>query len=274
VEVEHTGKAFSPADLRKVAVRAERGSLSVRELLEALRTMTDRQRSWLRSKEEFEDVAAGLVMRWEVARVARADGLDRSAEFAARVSNAFETYLLGAVEDGLRARVSIPTDSLRAFHRAHADRFLTPPEVRLSLILLDDAVMADSVHRALRQGVSFEDVARRFSVQRATADRGGDAGFLRREGLGALGDQLFGLEAGAWRGPFTLDGKFLFARCTGKRPPHRRSFEECAQEIRDELSAFAWQTARRQAVQEFKKKIVWRQYPEKLALLSLSSSLR
>jgi peptidyl-prolyl cis-trans isomerase C len=157
---------------------------------------------------------------------------------------------------------------MRAFYQRGRERFRTQPEVRLSGILLDDPVLADSVRRMLERGEAFESLAARYSAQKGTAARGGDLGWFRQDALGDLGAEVFALRTGDWRGAFVQDGKHLFLMCTGRTPSRYRSFEEASDEIRRILASPAWDDARARCVEESRQRLDCRVFPGRLRSMS------
>jgi hypothetical protein len=131
--------------------------------------------------------------------------------------------------------------------------------------------MADSVLGLLKKGEPFDDLARGYSRQAATAERGGDLGFFRKDALGKLGDDAFRLAVGGWQGPLQDQGKYLFLRCTARKGITYRSLEECSGEIEQMLMLLRWSGARRHFVDSFKQTIACRVYPDRVASLSLHS---
>jgi parvulin-like peptidyl-prolyl isomerase len=263
--------AITPSDMKKTAVTMRTGAWSLRNLIDALSETAEKQRGWIHSRENLEDFIAGVVMRLHIAQVAKQEKLDTGPSYTRAVEYAFDSYLLTTLEDSLRKQMTFSTDSLRAYFVHNRDRFASPPKVRLSGILLETAGFADSVKQLLIGGEPFDVTARRFSVQQATAGRGGDLGYFRREDLGPLANEFFALRPGEWKGPFTDDGKYLFVKCTDIKSPVYRSFEESAREVQETLASMAWVNVRTEYVGSCKKSIPCRVYPERLMAISLSS---
>jgi parvulin-like peptidyl-prolyl isomerase len=159
---------------------------------------------------------------------------------------------------------------MRSYYLHNKESFRTQAEIRLSGILVDNAVLADSITQLLEREVPFDQLARQLSIQKATAEYGGDLGFFRREDLGNLGTELFALRVGEWKGPFVQDGKHLFVKCTGVKASSYKSFEESSGEIETMLVSMAWRTARGQYVESCKKTIDCRVYTERLMTMSLN----
>ena len=267
--MENKSRAIVESDLKKTVVSSTNGNWTVDDVIKALSTTKEKQRKWIRTEENFEDIIAGLMMRRYISESAKREKLDAGPSFHENVEYAFDTYLLTTTEEGLKKKITFSSDSLKSYYVNNRDRFRTQAEIRLSGILVDNATLADSVRASLERGAPFDEQARQFSIQHQTAQQGGDLGLYRKDDLGELGGELFAMGVGEWKGPIVDDGKYLFVKCTGRKESTYRSFEESSKEIEQLLVSLAWYDARSKYVDVFKKKIDCRVYPERIMALSL-----
>ena len=268
--VEQTSLVISRHDLGRRLVTTKSGVWTTGKVIDALGRLTEGQRRWIRTKENLEDAIAGLIIREHIAGRAREEKLHATPAFRARVQYAFDTYLLTSLEAQLKKGIRISQDSLKSYYLRNGESFRSEAEIRLSGMLLDNPLLADSVLRLLDRPVRFDSLARELSIQKATAGRGGDMGYFRREGLGELGNELFTMNSGEWKGPFVQDGKYLFVKCTDVKGSSHKSFEECAGEIEEMLLSVAWRTARSRFVELYRRGMDCRVYPERLIALSFN----
>jgi parvulin-like peptidyl-prolyl isomerase len=267
--IEKSSFSISRVDRKKAALTSTKGNWNIDNVIDALSTMPEKQRKWIHTKDDFEDVIAGLVMRKYIAETARGEKLDAAPSFHEKVDFAFDTYLLSTIEGECKKQIKFSSDSLKSYYAHNRDKYRTEAEIRLSGVLVDNSALADSIRRLLDRGELFDELARQFSLQTLTAGRGGDLGFYRKEELGRLGGELFGLSAGEWRGPIAEDGKFLFLKCTDRKGSVYKSFEESSKDIEELLHTLHWDEARSKYVESYKKKIDCRLYPERTMALSL-----
>ena len=267
---ENESFAIARHELRKPLLSSTQGIWTVRDVIEALSRSSEGQRKWIHTSEQMEDFIAGLFLRDHIAGEARREHLGDAPSFRTKVDYAFGTYLLTTLETRLRRQIHLSQDSLQSYYAHNRERFRTQPVRRFSSILVDNAQVADSLKIYLESGVSFGDLVRRFSIQKATAENGGDLGFWRKEELGSLGPELFALAVGEWKGPFVDVGKYLFVMCTGREDGAYRSFEESSNEIEKMLVTLSWQGARHQHVETWKKRIQCEVYPERLTAITLN----
>lgn len=178
--IENPSSSLSNDELRKVVVFSTIGNWTVRDLINALRKTAVRQRNWIHTRENFEDFIAGLVMRGYISEQARRENLHTAPQYRVKVDHTFDTFLLTTLEGQLKQRIVFSRDSVRLSYEHNRDRFLVPAEIRLSAILADTIILADSIRQMLERGTAFDEVAKRLSVQRLTAENGGDLGYFAK----------------------------------------------------------------------------------------------
>ena len=267
--IESPSGSISPKELRKTAVSTTSGVWSGKELIDALSLSTVKQRKWIHTEENFEDFISGLIMRQYIARNARNEHLDATISYRDNVAYAFDSYLLNTLEEELKNNIVFSQDSLRSFYENNRNLFRTDRELRLSGILLDNRAGADSVRGLLTHGERFDELAKRFSVQRLTAEKGGDLGFLRAKDLGRFGKEVFALHVGEWTGPLIEENNYLMLECTDVKEPVEKSFEESSKDIEHTLLTMTWIDARKKYVDSTKSMIPCRIYPERVMTLTL-----
>ncbi|HLP14744.1 MAG TPA: peptidylprolyl isomerase [Bacteroidota bacterium] len=269
-EVETTTRGLSAADSAKIIVRTAAGNWTVRKLAAAMAGAIDTQRKWIRTEENFADYCAGVVIRAHLIAEAENEQLAAAPSFRHTVEYKCDTYLREAIEKHMMAEVSVPDDSVRAYYHKNKGRFALPVHMRLSSLLLGRKSGADSVKTLLLHGEPFESAAKKYSMQSATAEHGGDMGYFRKDELGTYGDAIFALHKGEWTGPLMEDGKFLFVKCTDVRDGAYTPFEQAKEDIRATLIHEAWYAQRDSRIEQMKKAIPCRTYPERVIPLIIS----
>lgn len=172
--------------------------------------------------------------------------------------------------DALEALVSERLDPelsdqrVEAFHRRNPQRFSRPEEVRLRQILVEERELADRALAEIEDGVPFEEVARRHSIE-PSAVHGGDQGFLAREDLPpAFVDTIFDLEVHEVSEVVAADYGFHIFEVTERRPARTVPVTDAAEEIRDHLRRTQAQETRRELVEEARSRYNTRVYASNL----------
>lgn len=163
-----------------------------------------------------------------------------------------------SIRDKLEALVrNIPPpkeSELHAYYESHMDKFTSPVQIRVSVILLrmDPGSSAEEWNKAkeeaeglvkrLRAGEDFAELARDYSGD-ITAEEGGDMGFLHGGMLPGLPEETVNkLQPGEIADPVTLlEGVAIF-KLTNRTQPEANSFEKSRQRISE-----LWLTEHRDA---------------------------
>lgn len=256
-------------DLNKTAVYSEMGNWNLQMLIDEMSMVTDKQKKFIRTKENLEDLIRGLVNRKYIAQKAIEEGLDQIPSFYKNVQFNFDTYLLTTIENDLKEKIQIPQDSIKSYYVKNLNMFRTEPEIRLSSILVDNSVLADSIKLLLEQGIQFEGLAKEYSIQTLTAENGGDMGYFKKDELDYLVDEVFSLKVGQWAGPFRDFDKYVFLECTDVKKPVTKSFEESKKEIEKTLVSFEWFNVRDKYIESIKSSIDHKLFPKKLYEIKL-----
>ena len=91
--------------------------------------------------------------------------------------------------------------------------------VRLADILLADRVQAEAVVKAIREGEDFAQVAKRLSINKKTAAKGGDMGYTTRDQMiPILQDKLYSLRVGQITEPIELNDRFAIFKILDEAP--------------------------------------------------------
>lgn len=260
---------LSKKDLTKTVVSYVDGVWTLQTLINEMSIVTPEQRKWIKSEENLKDFISGLVNRKYIYQAALKEKLNLESSFKESVQFKFDTYLLTILENQLKEKIDISPDSVEAYYLNHKKDFRTQPEIRLSSILIDKPALADTINSMLKKGSKFEDLSRKFSIQKITAKSGGNMGFFIKKDLGEFADEIFSLKNGAWDGPFIYDSKYLFVKCTGYKKSKQKSLNECSKDIQKILKVFKWNDLRDKYIQSVKQDINCKLFLQKLYNLKL-----
>lgn len=109
-----------------------------------------------------------------LARKAREAGLDKTPAFRKRLMEMSGMLLanrLLADEIGKRATVTI--DDCKRFYEANKERYVDPGHATIAHIVCKDDAQAGELIKQLKSGAKFEELAKTYSLDPATKDKGG-----------------------------------------------------------------------------------------------------
>ena len=184
-------------------------------------TLDQVERAWdkLEQKESKREVLETLINRELLFLEARNRGLDKSARVLAGLEHVRRQRAVERlIEREVKSRVTVSDEEIRTYYE---DSDLpTKREVRGRHIAVKTAAEAQTLYQALLDGESFPELARRFSMDRQTADKGGDLGYWDESlMIGPVSKVLFSMQPGELSAPFQgREGYFHIVRVEDARP--------------------------------------------------------
>ncbi len=215
------------------------GSVTVRELL--TRKLLEREAK--RRGIEVTDA--------EVTRMVKERHLPDTAEVQQQV----RAELL--LEKLAHAMAKVSEAEARRYFEQHRAEFELPERVRLRDITLESRENAQAIWQALqlRQGTNFADLARHFSTNPVTRQRGGDMGIIPLQELHPkLRTLVQRMKVGEISPPLEIDGEWVIVKLEARFPSERKTFEQVREEVMARL--------KHQKVWQWKAKLseqLWRQ---------------
>lgn len=139
------------------------------------------------------------------------------------------------IQNTVDAKIKVTDLELKEFYDSNRDDFKTPPLWRASHILVSGEDQAKVILDELAKGASFEELARKYSID-ATATRGGDIGFFR---IGQLVPEFekaaLKLEKGQTSGILHTQFGYHIIKLTDKREPVPESYEKVRAALEAEI---------------------------------------
>lgn len=166
-------------------------------------------------------------------------GYDKDPEFL-RVMALSRSFVLTnqTTQRAIYDRVEPTEEQLQEFYDENQKRFIITPQTWFHHILLDSEAEARSVRTKLAQGEDFEELARQYSKDVATAKSGGKmapmtetymAGSLGK--LPEFGKQVLAMEEGEISGPVRSEKGWHIVRIDAVRKERLRPLDEVREEI-------------------------------------------
>lgn len=137
---------------------------------------------------------------------------------------------------GILAPTVHPTDEdLRSYFTANQDRYGQPEEVRVQHILVASEAEADDVKRQLDQGADFSELAKKYSLDAQTKDRGGELGWIAKGQTDpAFEAAAFALEPGETSDPVETAYGWHVIRLEDRKAAVAARYEDVKDEVRED----------------------------------------
>ncbi len=104
------------------------------------------------------------------------------------------------LEQAVSSQIHISDKDIQDYLAKNHATLDKPEQVRAKHILVADQKTADAVEAQLKAGAKFEDLAKKYSTDPASKDKGGELGFFQK------GQMVPQFEAAAWKQPLNVVG--------------------------------------------------------------------
>jgi parvulin-like peptidyl-prolyl isomerase len=266
-----------PDSLRGLPLVAYRtGAWSVGHFLAEAEEIRAKDRRKIRSAEALKDAAIGLLARGVLLDRAQKAGLEGDAKVEEQVQFVREDFLLrrwkSSILDTLGSRAFWDEDTLRARFAAAKDQYHVPPAVNVAQIIVVEEQVAAGLAARLRRGADFAVLARKYSVHRPSAEKGGELGFGPRDAYGILAEKFFGAPRGRIIGPEHLDGFYGVFKVLAKREGRPEEFGEARNDVIAALLPARQQAALANAITSLRMRGRVRVDREELSAVDISTN--
>ncbi len=156
-----------------------------------------------------------------------------------------DLILLIADQNKIAATIEIPEAQLRAAYNARRAEFQTPERVQVRHILLKTTdkspaevekirAKAEDILKQLKNGANFAELAKKYSEDPGSAQKGGDLGWVvRGQTVKNFENTAFSLKPKELSGVITTEYGFHILQVLDKQEAHTQPFEE----VKDQIAA-------------------------------------
>ncbi|AEH44900.1 PpiC-type peptidyl-prolyl cis-trans isomerase [Thermodesulfatator indicus DSM 15286] len=229
------------------------------------------------------ELKKALVERWAEISVlalgAKDAGLEKDPEVKRQIEEATKQILAQAyLEKKVLAKVKQVSDKeLKSYYEKNKAKFQEPEEVRARHILIQvpqnaskEEVKkayekAQKIRERLLKGEDFAKLAKEYSDDPGTKDKGGELGFFSRgQMIKEFEDAAFSLKPGEISKPIRTPFGFHIIQVEEKKVPKEKPFEEVKAKVKEEYINQKQKEALQQALKELKAKYKVKIYTDKL----------
>jgi parvulin-like peptidyl-prolyl isomerase len=143
------------------------------------------------------------------------------------------TYFLGK---HVGSKLKVTEEELNKFYQDNRDNFKTDQKVAARVILLKTEVDAEKVLTRIRRGEDFGQLAKEFSLDLPTAEKGGSMGIVEKKKVfPEIGEVLFSLKAGEISEVVKTKYGYNVFMVDEILPPDIKPFEEAREDIKKSI---------------------------------------
>jgi len=144
--------------------------------------------------------------------------------------------LTDAVQAAVAGSIDPTDEELEAYFEKNISKYDQPEEIRASHILVDDKKTAEEALAQLKAGADFAELAKTYSKDTATKDKGGDLGwFSRGRMVPEFDEAAFALkEIGDISDIVKTSYGYHIITLTGRKPAHTPTLDEVKDQVRND----------------------------------------
>ncbi|WP_174734613.1 peptidylprolyl isomerase [Mesobacillus harenae] len=167
--------------------------------------------------------------------------LEQNGASIENIESDIESYL--TTEKLLKPRITITDEELKAYFDENKEVYDQTEQVKASHILVEDVETAQEAAEKLAAGGDFGELAKEYSVDTATAEKGGDLGYFGSGNMVAEFEKAaFSLKIDEISKPVKTEYGYHIIKVTDKKAAKEAVFEDHKAEIEDTLFQEKMQT--------------------------------
>ena len=174
-----SASAFA-AEPDKVLARVGSSDITERDALEFIQPFGQQAVMLYGTEQGRKMIIDDLISMRLYALDGEAQKLDETPEFQAQLASARRAMLAQAAMRKVIDGLTVSDDEARKFYDGNADKFVQPERIRARHILVSDDVSVANVLEELKGGTSFDELAKKYSLDPGSAANGGDLGEFPR----------------------------------------------------------------------------------------------
>ena len=141
------------------------------------------------------------------------------------------------LEKAVAPQIKVSDADIKAYFDKNHAVFDKPAQVRARHILVADAKIANDVLAKLKAGGSWDALAKQYSTDPSTKDKGGELGFFGRgQMVPTFQDAAFGAKVGQIVGPVKSPFGFHIIQVEEKKPATKATFASTKDQIKAQLT--------------------------------------
>ncbi|WP_236636233.1 peptidylprolyl isomerase [Pradoshia eiseniae] len=159
------------------------------------------------------------------------------------------------IEKLMAKDIKLTDDEVKAYYEENKQNFDTPESIEVSHILVEDKKTAQKVLDELKKGKDFADLAKEYSTDTATAEKGGELGFITHgEMVEEFEDAAFALKVGETSDIVKSSYGYHIIKATDYKEAKESTYEDSKEQAKEAALAEKISSEYSSWVEELKEK--------------------
>ncbi len=198
--------------------------------LQELASRYEGQKSFTSASTEKTFLLDVILLERLYALEAETSGLANDPDVQKMLASYEEQLLAAKYAQSIEGKTTI--EAARRYYQTHQDEFKQSSQIRVSQIVIKTLEEAQAAKARLDKGDPFEEVAKSFSIERASAVRGGSLGWVRKGALQSEVEKVaFQLKPGQMSKPIKTSDGYSIIQVEDRLEGVTNSFDDVAPDI-------------------------------------------
>lgn len=259
-------KATNPKEKNPVLARFDNEVITVEDYMAELETLPP-QLQWAvyHNKDLRAKFLDNVVKKRLLVRAAKAKGIKEDQEMKKKIAQFRDELILDRYLKEELKNIKVTDEEAQKYYQNHKEEFKTEKQVRARHILVKDKAQAQKILKELQNGGDFSKLAQKYSIDKATAAKGGELGFFtRKDMVKPFSDAAFALKPGQLSPVVKTPFGYHIIQVEEVKPAEQKSFNKVKDEIKSQLLQEKRQEAFNRLIARIEKKWKVETYPDRL----------
>lgn len=238
----------------KVVAKVNGEEITEQDVMQFLNDVGPQVAMQFQSPEGMEKVIDELVNQQLLYSQAKEDKLDETDEFKVLEEETKKNLLKNYALNNLIADVDVTEEEIKKHYDENKALYQKPESAKAKHILVETEEEAKEALKEIEEGLSFGDVAKKYSTC-PSKEAGGDLGeFTRGKMVPEFEEAAFAMEEGTISDPVKTQFGYHIIELDKKTPAGESSFEEVRNQIHEQLIRLKQQDKYLNKIEELKNK--------------------